>query len=415
MKFRYVAVAVAAMLPLPLLAQTQQIRPPIALYWMSVETAGGMGMDIPSGMGGLMPPGMQGGKKMKLELGSSQQAGGDAHAAHAIPAGLAMGQSLPLVTPRIERAPKSERDKEPGFEQPKGRMLIYWGCGETVRPGQPVIIDFANMNSQDAARAFRSRTISRPRGPAPGRDRTYGTWPNQEDSRQIPPAGSLRGDHTVSGNYSPEIRFSVDEPHDFMDAVVFDPVRKTAGGAYAVKWKLVPTATGYFATATGQGENQNDLVTWSSSEVQEMGQVLMDYIAPAEVARLIREKVVMAPQTTECTVPAGIFKSDASMLNFIAYGNELNLVHPPRPKDPKQTWEQEWAVKLRLKSTAMTLLAERDGGGRRARNSARERSSESTAQPPAQGSAPPAQADKPQAPPDAVQEGVKVLRGLFGR
>ena len=283
MKFRYVAVAVAAMLPLPLLAQTQQIRPPIALYWMSVETAGGMGMDIPSGMGGLMPPGMQGGKKMKLELGSSQQASGDAHAAHAIPAGLAMGQSLPLVTPRIERAPKRERDEEPGFEQPKGRMLIYWGCGETVRPGQPVIIDFANMNSQDAARAFRSRAISRPRGPAPGRNRTYGTWPNQEDSRPIPPAGSLRGDHTISGNYSPEIRFSVDEPHDFMDAVVFDPVRKTAGGAYAVKWKLVPTATGYFATATGQGENQNDMVTWSSSEVQEMGQVLMDYIPPAEV------------------------------------------------------------------------------------------------------------------------------------
>ena len=413
MKFRCVAVAVAAMLPLSVLAQTQQIRPPIALYWMSVETAGGMGMDIPSGMGGFMPPGMQGGKRMRLELGSSQQASGDAHAAHAIPAGLAMGQSLPLLTPRIERAPKGGRDEEPGFEQPKDRMLIYWGCGETVRPGQPVIIDFATLNSQDAARAFRSRSIARPRGPAPGRNRTYGIWPNQEDARPIPPAGSLRGEHTISGNYSPEIRFPVDEPYDFMEAVAFDPVRKTAGGAYAVKWKQVPTATGYFATATGQGENQNDVVTWSSSESQEMGQVLMDYIPPAEVARLIREKVVMPPQTTDCTVPAGIFKSDASMLNFIAYGNELNLVHPPRPKDPKQTWEQEWAVKLRLKSTAMTLLADGEGGGRRQRNSARERTSEPAAQPPAQGNAPPAQADKPQTPPDAVQEGVKALRGIL--
>ena len=352
---------------------------------------------------------------MKLELGSSQQASGDAQAAHAIPAGLAMGQSLPLVSPRLERAPTREHDEEPGFERPKGRMLIYWGCGETVRPGQPVIIDFANMNSQDAARAFRSRAISRPRGPGPGRNRTYGTWPNQEDAHAIPPAGSLRGEHTISGNYSPEIRFSVDEPHDFMEAVAFDPVRKTAGGAYAVKWKLVPTATGYFATATGQGGNQNDMVTWSSSDVQEMGQALMDYIAPAEVARLIREKVVMPPQTAECAVPAGIFKSDASMLNFIAYGNELNLVHPPRPKDPKQTWEQEWAVKLRLKSTAMTLLAEREGGERRTRNSARERTPEPAAQPPSAGNAPPAQADKPQTPPDAVEEGVKVLRGIFGR
>jgi hypothetical protein len=417
MKTRILAATLAAALPLPVLAQTQQIKPPVAVYWMSVETAGGMGMEMPPGMGGLMPPGMQGGKRMKLDLGSAQQAGGDAHAAHAIPPGLSMGQSLPLLTPRIERAPAPERDDEPGFERPKGRMLIYWGCGETVRPGQPVIIDFASLNPQDASRAFRSRSISRPRGPAPGRNRTYGTWPNQDDSRPIPPAGSLRGDHAITGNYSPEIRFAVDERHDFMDAVAFDPVRKTSGGAFAVKWKGVPTATGYFATAMGQGDSQNDLVTWSSSEVQEMGQVLMDYIPPAEVERLIREKVVMPPQTTECTVPAGMFKSDASMFNFIAYGNELNLVHPPRPKDPKQVWQQEWAVKLRLKSTAMTMLAEREGSGRRGRTNAPRRGSEAPAQPSPRADTPPAQTDQPQAPspPDPVQEGVKALRGIFGR
>ena len=414
---RLVAAALAVALPLPLLAQTQQIRPPIAVHWMSAETAGGMGMDLPPGMGSLMPPGMQGGKRMKLDLGSSQQARGDAHAAHAIPPGLAMGQSLPLVTPRGERTPVRERDEEPEYERPKGRMLIYWGCGEAVRPGQPVIMDFASLNPQDAARAFRSRGISRPRGPAPGRNRTYGTWPNQEDSRPIPPAGSLRGDHTISGNYSPEIRFSVGERHDFMEAVTFDPVRKTPGGAFAVKWRSVPTATGYFATAIGQGDKQNDLVTWSSSEVQEMGQVLMDYIPPAEVERLIREKVVMPPQTTECTVPAGVFKGEASMFNFIAYGSELNLVHPPRPKDPKQVWEQEWALKLRLKSTAMTMLAEQEGGARRGRSSARQRGAEPAATPSPQADTPPAQADKPQdpTPADAVQEGMKALRGIFGR
>ena len=415
MKTPILAAALFAALPLPLLAQTQQIRLPIAHYWLNVETAGGMGMDIPPGMGGMMPPGMQGGKRMKLDLGSSQPARGEPRAAHAIPPGLGLGTSLPLVTPRIERAPTREVDEEREYERPKGRMLIYWGCGETVRAGQPVIIDFANMNTQDAARAFRSHGISRPRGPAPGRSRTYGTWHNEEDSRPVPENGSLRGDHTVSGNYSPEIRFAVGERYDFMDAVAFDPIRKTPAGAYAVQWKKVPTATGYFATAMGQGETQNDMVTWSSSEVQEMGQALMDYIPPAEVERLIREKVVMPPQTTECTVPAGIFKGEASMLNFIAYGNELNLVHPPRPADPKQTWEQEWAVKLRLKSTAMTMLAEREGGGRRARSSARERAPDAAAQPAPQADAPPAQADQPRGPaaPDAVQEGVKALRGIL--
>ena len=417
MNLRLLAVSLAIALPLPLFAQTQQVKPPIAVYWLSVETAGGMGMDMPAGMGGLMPPGMQGGKRMKLDLGSSQQASGEPRAAHAIPPGLSMGPSLPLITPRIERAPVREREDEPEFERPKGRMLIYWGCGETVRPGQPVIIDFANLSGPEAARAFRSRAISRARGPAPGRNRTYGAWPNQEDGRPMPAAGSLQGDHTVAGNYSPQIRFSVDERHDFMQAIAFEPVRKTPAGAYAVKWSQVPTATGYFATAMGQGDNQTDMVMWSSSEVQKMGQLLMDYIAPAEVERLIREKVVMPPQTTECTVPAGVFKSDAAMLNFIAYGNELNLVHPPRPKDPKQVWEQEWAVKLRLKSTAMTMLAEREGGARRGRGSSSRRGQEPAEQSAPPADAPPAQADRPQGPTpaDAVQEGVKVLRGIFGR
>jgi hypothetical protein len=162
------------------------------------------------------------------------------------------------------------------------------------------------------------------------------------------------------------------------------------------------------------------MVTWSSSEVQEMGQVLMDYIPPAEVERLIREKVVMPPQTTECTVPAGIFKTEASMFNFIAYGNELNLVHPPRPADPKVTWEQEWAVKLRLKSTAMTMLAEREGGGRRSRSSSRERERErppeAAAQPQSRPEIPPPIQDDPprgSAPPDAAQEGIKILRGIL--
>jgi hypothetical protein len=426
MIIRMLAAALAAALPLAAAAQQtqQKIRPPIAVYWMNVETAGGMGMGmgLPPGMGAMMPPGMAGGKRMKLELGSTQAASGEARAAHAIPSALSMGQSLPLLTPRIERAPVRERDDdEPEFERPKGRMLIYWGCGEQVRAGQPVIFDFANMNPQEASRAFRSRAISRPRGPAPGRNRTYGTWPNQEDSRAVPANGSLKGDHAISGNYSPEIRFAIGERDDFMEAVAFDPVRKTAGGAFGVKWNSVPTATGYFATAMGQGESQTDIVMWSSSDVQVMGQLLMDYLAPAEVERLIREKIVMPPQTTECIVPAGIFKGEGSMFNFIAYGDELNLVHPPRPKDPKQTWEQVWAVKVRLKSTAMTLLAESEGGGRRGSarrgteparerspGAAPERGAESAPQRPAE----PAKAEPP-SPADAVQEGVKALRGIL--
>ena len=384
----------------------QQVRPPIAVYWMSVETAGGMGMSVPAGLGALMPSSMRGGRRIKLDLGSSQAASGDPRAAHAIPPGLSIGDSLPLVTPKIERPqsrPEPTGEREP--PTPKGRMLIYWGCGEQVRAGQPVVFDFAKMDPQEAAKVFRSHGVSRPSGPAPGRNKSDGGWPNPENSTPGPDSASLRGAHVVSGNYSPEIRFPVDERHDFMDPVAFDPVRKTEAGALAVKWRAIPTATGYFATATGRGENETDVVMWSSSEVQDIGQSLMDYLPNAEVQRLIREKVILTPQTLECAVPAGIFKGEGAMFNFIAYGDEMNLVHPPRPADPKQPWNQEWAVKLRLKSTGMTLLSE-NAGSRGARP---ERATEAPAR-----EAPPAAATPPSTT-DAIKGGINVLRGIFGR
>lgn len=410
MKRLALAGAVFAALATPLYAQTQKVTPPIAVYWMSVETNAGMGMGLPPGMGGMLPPGMAGGKRMKLDLGSSRSASGTPRADHAIPAGLGMGPSLPLITPESAPAPGPRgTETDQPFERPKGRMLIYWGCGEAIRSGQPVVIDFASMGTQEAASAFRSRNVSRPSGPAFGRNRTYGDWPNRENSTAIPQQASLVGDHTVSGNYAPEIRFSVGDRHDFLAPVAFDPVSKTQAGAFRVSWQSIPNALGYFATAMGQGDNQNDVVMWSSSEVQEMGHTLMDYLPPREVERLVRERVVMAPQTTECAVPAGIFKGEGAMFNFIAYGDELNVVHPPRPKNPKQTWEQQYAVKVRLKSTGMTMLAEggMDGGGRGNRRG----------EMPAQegGRDAPAQPSRAPAAPDPVQQGIDVLRGIFGR
>jgi hypothetical protein len=41
-----------------------------------------------------------------------------------------------------------------------------------------------------------------------------------------------------------------------------------------------------------------------------------------------------------------------AMSRVIAYGDELNMAYPPRPKDPKITWEPQWQVKVRRKSVA---------------------------------------------------------------
>lgn len=405
------------------LAQTsqQKVTPPIAVYWVSAETRGGLG-GLPGGMpggaagvlGGLLGGGgaspMQGGRSMVLELGSARTASGEPAAAHEIPAGMNMGPSLPLLTPRqAPPEPREDNDTPPrDFEKPKGRMLVYWGCGDATRSGQPIVIDFAKIAAGQVPR-FPTVRINNPRGPSFGRNRTFGHWPNAETRTTVPGDASLRGDHLVKGNYSPEIRFSVTERTDFMQAPSFQPVVRTAGGGLSVQWQSIPNATGYALTAMGANAQQ-DLVIWSSSELADMGWGLNSWLSPTEVARLIKERVVLPPSTTECTVPAEVVREAGSpMVTFVGYGDELNVVHPPRPTDPRVTWEQQYAVKVRQRTTGMLMLAEGDAGGRpgaRGRQAAPDGGDAGSAQ------------RAPAAPTvtDVIKEGVGgVLRGLFGR
>jgi hypothetical protein len=413
MRVRIIAVLVPLGLAPAAFAQQQQqvVKPPIAVYWASAATTSGMAASGgAAGMMGMML-GRGGGaqRTLDLRLGSSQSASGAPQAQHDIPPGLNMGPSLPLVTPvRAPAQPAAERDLPEGVQQPKGRMLIYWGCGEKAGPGQPVVIDFANVAAGQRPPNLVSRRVSIPAGPMFGRSRTYGDWPNQQDSKPVPADGSLKGDHTVKSNYAPEIRFTVDERRDFMPGVALTS-SATAGGARQVRWGSVAGATGYFMTAFGGSQDGSQVVMWSSSAVQEMGGALMDYVPPHEVARLIREKVVLPPETTECTVPVEVLKAaEVPMMQFIAYGDELNVVHPPRPKDIKVAWEQQWAVKVRLKSTAMVPLA--DGmdmgtGGAEPRQRGERQ----------EAPAPSAPGGAQQGQGDAVEQGVQILRGIFGR
>lgn len=393
----------------------QKVNPPIATYWMSIDTssgfpmggAGGGGpsmMDIGRMMLGGGPGGGGANRSMLLELGSQRSASGTPAAAHEIPPGLNMGASLPLETPQRTRAEPREDGMPENFEKPRGRLLIYWGCNEQAGAGQPYVIDFAKVAQGQVPQGLFSRRINVPRGPSPSRSRTYGDWPNQNDSTRVAADGSLRGDHVVKGNYSPDIRFSIAEKYDFMEPVNLSQ-RKSGSGGVNLSWNGVANAQGYFATAMGGGKDgSEDVVFWSSSNSREFGELLMTWLPPSEVARLIREKVVLSPSTTECTVPAQfVAAAPSAFVRFIAYGEEANFAHPPRPQDPKVAWSPEWAVKVRLKSTTSSLLGEEGGmggGGSRAR-----------------GGAAPAEGGSQQGGSgvDPVQEGLKALKGLFGR
>jgi hypothetical protein len=411
----YVILALAVC-PAASFAQQQKVTPPVAVYWMSIDTTSGLPMGGAGGgmsamdMGRMMlGGGMDGGpnRTMLLELGSQRSASASPAAAHEIPSGLKMGARLPLETPQQARRPEPRDDGVPeNFEKPRGRMLIFWGCGEQAGPGQPYVVDFARIAQGEMPQGLISRRVNVQRGPSVSRSRTYGDWPNQRDSQRVPGDASLLGEHQVKGNYSPDIKFTLTDKYEFMEPVNLSQAK--AGGGIRMTWNSVANAQGYFATAMGGKEGTEDVVFWSSSNSREFGDQLMNWLSPAEVARLIKERVVMPASTTECVVPAQfVAAAPSAFTRFIAYGEEANFVHPPRPKDPNAVWNQEWAAKVRLKSTVATMLGEEGMSG-----GSRSRGRSSTQEGAAQSGSGPAPSTNPADA--AVKEGVKALRGLFG-
>jgi hypothetical protein len=206
----------------------------------------------------------------------------------------------------------------------------------------------------------------------------------------------------VHGNYTPDIKFSVDEQHDFMAPVEFTSVKGGIADSVNFQWKKIPTALGYFAMAMGQNEKTGETILWSSSEVQEPGYGLMGYLTPSDVAKFIKEKVVMGPDITHCAVPKGIFKdTGGAALQFIGYGDEMNIAWPPKPKDPKIPHEYIWAMKLRNKSTGMLPLGmEDEKTDHRSRKQGQDEQ--------------PADAAKGSEEPEKKKGGLDKIRGIFG-
>ena len=200
-------------------------------------------------------------RTLSLHLGSSQKAAGEPSAEHLPPAGLQAGPSLPLITPRTARAP-TEYNMPQGMGQPRGKMLIYWGCGERAA-APPITIDLAKIGPGMKTSPFPVINANPGTPPAQGRHATYGAWPNERTRTTVPTTGSLTG-NTVNGNYSPVINFEVDPGHDFMAPLTITGQTPSPGGGTLVTWNSVPGPTGYYAYMMGSTDGDT-MVMWSSS------------------------------------------------------------------------------------------------------------------------------------------------------
>ena len=344
---------------LPLLAQQRPSSGPVARYDMRAGTVSGMG-----GMGQMNPMSMMFGgggsnaaqHELLLRLGSSSApAGGSAKADHFMPPSARLGRSVPLTY----RSEPGTVDEMP--QKPKGRLLIYWGCGEHAPKGQPVVIDFARVAAGQMPPGVWTSATVRDWGPTAANSRTFGRWPN-EDNKYVKPDSSLVGDHRVAGNYSPEISFRLAK--DFM-APLSIRTRGMPSGATMASWTGIPDATGYllFVMAGKQGpggRDMGDMVMWTSSATRQFGGGLNDWLTPGQVATLVRDRTILAPTVGNCAVPAEV-KRDGPDFRFgtlTAFGPMEEFSYPPRPADPRAAWNLQWTARIRHRSTTSWMEAE---------------------------------------------------------
>lgn len=352
-------------------ASKQVVKAPVAKAWIDVATFSGMAI----GMGGAdvmnqtLDAAMGGAGRSKAEFGNTVHGPGGrwmdvtlytslntklSEALQRVPAGTGLAPTLKLQTPeKAKPAPKS--DDEPAewdYQKPKGKLVMYWGCSKTVRPGQPKVVDLSKATVADMAKFFESRRATQ-RGAHAAAGRPI--WPSRQDKRALGEHASIVGEHAFVGKGVPEsFKFQIPAAQDIMAPM---KVQETdVGGSVAFEWPAVPHARAYFLGTMGAlPDGKNGVVIWTSSEVPDSGLGLFDYQTNAAVDKWLKEKVLLPPSTTRCEVPKEA-AGEGRMLRAIAYGTELDLAYPPRPKDPKIPWEPEWSVKIRVKSMSTTIV-----------------------------------------------------------
>jgi hypothetical protein len=351
------------------------IKPPVAQAWIDVATFSGMGMPA---VGAAMNPmamlgGMFGGSGGKNTFGNTVSGAAGSwldvtlytrdnpkleEAIQNVPVGSKLAPELKLVSPRTQKtAPyDDEQIVNDDFEPPKGKIYLYWGCGDAIRSGQPRVLDMSKANIDEYRKFFISRRATQ-RGAHLAQGRPI--WPNDQDARLVPAGASLVGEHAFKGQGVPaSFKFTLPARQDIMPAVELG--QRNDDGVNRLEWKTIPTARAYFLAAMGARESgDNEMVFWTSSEVPEIGTGLVDYQTNPAVDRWLKERVLLPPDTRTCAVPKGVF-GEGAMLRMIAYGSELNLAYPPRPTDPTANWEPEWAAKVRLKSVLSSMLGMED-------------------------------------------------------
>src|SRR5205807_23426 len=129
--------------------------------------------------------------------------------------------------------------------------------GEHAKPGQPPVIDFAQAaggqvppGMEILVKGFGRRALQ---PPSQRHHATYRGWHTAPARRTVPSEGALVGAHTIHGNYSPEIKFSLNGAQDFLGPLTLTTHTTAPGGPAQLGWAAVSGAQAYAATVIGAG------------------------------------------------------------------------------------------------------------------------------------------------------------------
>ncbi|MBN9020908.1 MAG: M20/M25/M40 family metallo-hydrolase, partial [Rhizobiales bacterium] len=289
---RFVSVAAVAAMLAAVPGSAQKTTGPKERYEMDVATMSGFAAMAGGGRGGLGgamsmmfggDPSSRVAYTLNLRLGSDQSPSapppkGD----HYFEPQAKLGKSVPLIAPQ-----RAEGSYTTEFERPKGRLLLYWGCGAKAGPGQPVIIDFAKIAAGQVPPGLFSSAVPIIREVSQANSKSYADWPNSKGGKQPQAGSSLIGAHRINSNVGSDINFNLAQ--DYMPGLQASTAQQ-ADGSVMIRWGALQPATGYVAWTIGgmdRGGGNGDMVWWTSSASKEFGGGLWDWLPPSVVANLI--------------------------------------------------------------------------------------------------------------------------------
>ena len=325
---------------------------PTIRYWISAETA-----TVAPWPGS--PPGGATSvyRRLELALGSPLRPDGRARGQHQVPAGLGLSAPIRLSTLAPMTAvhpppPPAPSPLRPGARPARrSEVHIYWGCGDHVRSGQPLILNGADLRAAGGRPTFATLPFRRAAPPDERSAATFGEWSSIVQRIDFPPTASLAGDHVVTGNYIPDIRFTLARGQDFLPPIFLTANRLRPSGAVEIAWRPVAGARAFFLTAT-QLEPDGVFIWWTSSERAFSNYWGFDYLAPGDLTQMVRTGMLLRPSASRCVVPAAIVgRPGSTVVHVHGLGPEVDI-SGSAPGAPA------WTVRLRTRATYSGRLGE---------------------------------------------------------